>query len=330
MKHFVAIGCLICVSCETVVEIPVPQFDPQLVVTSHFSPDSVWSVSLHRSLSVNARLDPSAQFVDVASVTILGDNGIAESLIHHGNGLYRSVDRRQPIAGIRYRLHVESPDGLEVRAASSAPLPPRITHSSLDLVAMDDSSSRFPTNTYRLSIRFADPPIEENFYRVGLYSYRSTYSDGSAPDSAYRSATVYAPAFGWFCGFSDALDGSSGYASVADTCDSFVVTDRLFDGEEYSWAGNIDLNVSPEMPHKERLLLVVSSLSRDYFEYQRTLMDNIMTGPFVEPVPVYTNIEGGVGVFAGYSNANINVHLPECLITVNYFGGHRQVISCED
>ena len=59
------------------------------------------------------------------------------------------------------------------------------------------------------------------------------------------------------------------------------------------------------------LLLLLSSLSEDYFEYQRTLSEQVLSGPFVEPQGVYSNIEGGLGIFAGYTNTSLLLPLPE-------------------
>ncbi|MDE2958248.1 MAG: DUF4249 domain-containing protein [Bacteroidota bacterium] len=306
MKQYILACCLICAGCETVVEVEVPQYDSKLVVTSHFSPDSIWSVSLHRSLTIGVRQNPSALYVEGATVTILNDDGIAESLVYQGSGLYGSVIGTQPIAGVRYRLHVESGDEPQLTAASTAPLPPLITYSSIETVAENVPSGLTPHNIYRLSITFTDVPTEENYYRIGVYHYQRNHGFiESTPDSVYKLIHVYAPALGWYCGFSEAIGGPAGNLTAADICDSFVVTDRLFDGEEYHWGANVDLENYTDRPKKERLLIVLSSLSRDYFEYQRTLRDNIGTGVFGEPVPVYTNISGGLGIFAGFANADI-------------------------
>jgi hypothetical protein len=47
--------------------------------------------------------------------------------------------------------------------------------------------------------------------------------------------------------------------------------------------------------------LKIMALSKDYFQYKQTLLNQAYTGPslFAEPVQVYNNVEKGVGILAG-------------------------------
>lgn len=51
--------------------------------------------------------------------------------------------------------------------------------------------------------------------------------------------------------------------------------------------------------------LLLTSYSNDYVEYARTLLENQETGLFFEPFSVYSNIDGGLGIFAGYTNTTL-------------------------
>jgi len=51
------------------IEIPPPAYNPEVVVTSHFNPDSIWTVALHQSSSIGTKQDVSKQYESDASIT---------------------------------------------------------------------------------------------------------------------------------------------------------------------------------------------------------------------------------------------------------------------
>ena len=54
---------------------------------------------------------------------------------------------------------------------------------------------------------------------------------------------------------------------------------------------------------KGMITVYLNSLSKEFYKYALSFSEQIETGdnPFTEPVKVYSNIENGLGVFAGYS-----------------------------
>lgn len=51
-------------------------------------------------------------------------------------------------------------------------------------------------------------------------------------------------------------------------------------------------------------------MSEDYYKYQRTYIKQIETknNPFASVIEVYSNIENGVGIFAGHNRQRIHLH----------------------
>ena len=49
-------------------------------------------------------------------------------------------------------------------------------------------------------------------------------------------------------------------------------------------------------------LLVVDD---HYYNYHQSLLTNSVDNPFAEPAPIYSNFEGGLGVFAAYNTFTI-------------------------
>ena len=52
-----------------------------------------------------------------------------------------------------------------------------------------------------------------------------------------------------------------------------------------------------------RYYFFLKNVSFEYYEYFRTGMKQleVIEDPFAEPVRIYSNIEGGKGIFAGYN-----------------------------
>ena len=55
MKYPLFFLILLCLGCETIIEVDAPEYNSEPVVTSFFSPDSTWSATVHKSLGVNIK-----------------------------------------------------------------------------------------------------------------------------------------------------------------------------------------------------------------------------------------------------------------------------------
>lgn len=303
---------LICLGCEAVVEVNAPQYNSEPVVTSFFSPDTTWSVTLHQSFGSSVRQDVTKQYITDATARIFQGSNMVDILSYVGKGEYVSTSGVEPAIGVMYTLKVDFPKKSSIEAVSMAPLSIDISDYSIESLP---PSSEFPGRTdgisrYQFRVVFLDR-AGPNYYRIGLYRYESNpYARKETdPDSVYRRIWFDDYSAGWSCGYEsdfvfDPLDGSGAAGEESFCFEEFVVTDRLFDGKSYSWSGttgNLVLDAG-----RNELLLIASSLSEDYYEYLRTLERNEFYDPLTEePFPMYTNVNGGLGVFAGYTNTRL-------------------------
>ena len=64
-------------------------------------------------------------------------------------------------------------------------------------------------------------------------------------------------------------------------------------------------------PAKQKTYLQVLYISAAYYEYLKTarLHDYTRENPFAEPLSVYSNVENGYGIFAGYSSQTFELVL---------------------
>ena len=303
-------------ACETVVEIDPPAYEPELVVTSYFAPDSLWSAAIHRSLSVGVSQDPSAQYVETATVTILSGSDIVDTLRYAGRGRYVSNTERYPVAGKPYTLRAQAPGMTTAQAVSTAPEPTPISEISfenLGLISPDVPIAR--EYKFRLRFRLEDPP-GRNFYRFGVYKFGESYfadqyPDLNLPDSVYWPIPVDAGDVSWFCGYSEAYRGTPTTGCPGCTCDDSALTDQLFDGQSYQVSVTFSLYPSSQGNARNEILLLVSTLSEDFFEIKRALEEHFnQNAAFSAPQDIYSNVNGGLGVFAGYSNTAVILPIP--------------------
>ena len=307
MKYLCLFMTFVFLGCEQIIEIDPPEYNPEPVVTGLFSTDSVWTIKVHRSLGITVRQDATIQYIPDASVRITNDLGMVDVLEYQGNGDYVSSAGTIPIPNVRYTLHVDIPEETRLHATATAPPRVEIANYSFEHIGTTSAPDPFTDQIYRLMVKFSDVP-GPSFYRVGVYRYEKNQYSSLDPsflkkDSFYVQLGVdLSQSTGWACGYVEAVRPEPTSSNAGGTCDESVIIDNAFDGESYSWTGII---VIPLSTGRRELILLLSSLSQDYFEYIRTQSENYFFNPLSEPVQVHSNIEGGLGVFAGYTNTTL-------------------------
>lgn len=261
--------------CESMIsDVEVPESDPKLVVTSFLSPaDDTLSVSVYKSRPLYkpaSSWDNSFPPVNNATVTISDGNKSVTLPYHPQSGIYKTAAAAMPVnPGTTYYLSVTTPEGF--KAESSCTIP-RDAVPEVEIVSVDTMMD-YGTNTRKVSLRFRDLPGQGNYYRISA----GTYYD-----------------FGYESYFSE-----TGF----ERGEPFV-SDKNKDGEYFTYrTWEIYQN------NGEDFRLYVSLLLTDanYFNYHRSANESSDgDNPFAEPTPVYSNIRGGLGVFAGV-NGKITV-----------------------
>ena len=308
MRRILLILPVVCLACETVVEVEPPQYAPQYVATGFFSLDSTWSLTVHRSLSVGEFQSAQRQFVDDATVSILLGDKTVDKLQYHGSGWYRSTQGEYPIANTSYTLSIEVRGQPRLMAVAEAPAPAPVIHSSVELLS-SQQFGRSIRGKFKMELRFKDT-LGPNYYGIRVYQLGPNpifqyFPDANAPDSVYSVLGIQDVNVGWYCGFVDAAIRSRDTGGANFGCSHSVVMDEYFDGREYVWSGVVSESIYLDDPIRSEVLVVLSILSEEYFEYHRTLDLQGFDDLFSEPLSVFSNIQGGLGIFAGYANTYV-------------------------
>lgn len=260
------------VSCEKVANnVKLPQFGHKLVVTSFISPyDSVSFVTIDS----NERL-----YGDLTDIEPLGNlkvtisDGTKKIELKKGNIQYyiRRIDMAIH-AGGTYNLEVTSDKGLRANAICSIPFQ-RELNITADTVRINSNN---PEPGYgselRIKVFLDDPPGEANYYCVEgkLLDYNRFY--GGYP----YITDLFKQEESWF-------------------------SDEGFDGKRI-YANNFGSQSYASDSDSVKAVIYILNTNKDYFTYHKSLAKySGGENPFSEASPVFSNINGGLGIFAGYT-----------------------------
>jgi len=284
-------------SCELVIDVDTPDFQPTLVLNSIIYPDSTIVVELSRDRYIldGAEFDP----VSGAQV-VLFENDLEvetlremEAMYEYQKGYYQSSTRPKP--GMTYRVEVTAEGFDNLTAEEVLPeQPPVFEISNLDVFTTD-----FGQSSIQLDLQI-DDQTGENYYRIVpyvSYNFRTSIID---PLTEMEVDTTFR--------FTEALYGTTENLAVDDHLqDALLFTDQLFEGKSYSL--NLEVIISsglifdhPDLDEDPKLIFELRSVSASYFDYFNTseLQQWVANDPFAESVQVSSNIENGRGIFASY------------------------------
>ena len=298
-------------ACETVIDLDIPPEPTRLVVNSVINPDSLITMRLSKSKSV---LDQADFFTVVrdARVTLYEDGREVARLNDQGEGRYLADFR--PSIGRQYTVEAAAEGLPPVEAHSSIQTPIVIEDVTVNKVKIENGSTCINgdcqpsySDEYQLGLRLSDPPNQVNYYEIVAYAVVQdsfpNYDDlGNfiGYDSTQWENQVYLQTDDPVVDnpYSD-LEGGGFYG------ESLLFSDELFSGQSYTVAFTTDTYFG----EVKELTVQLRTLSEDQYQYLRTrhLQEYNASNPLSEVVPVYTNIENGFGIFAGYSTSSIEV-----------------------
>jgi hypothetical protein len=283
-------------SCTKVVDIDLPSHEPKIAVNSLFTDGRSIRVHLARTTSI---LDDSDPLITNATIELRQDD-VPTDTFYFSSGYYYShiIAEREK----KYSLVIKVPDLSDVTCEDIIPERTLIeSHSHTDSIMMD--SNKFPV--MQLGLTFTDEP-GVNYYELSIIA--DYISDGYQ-----RKGPV------WFAATTDPVLNATGLLDYQPQ--SIVFSDDLFDGNQISLKVNYSIQTG-EIPligsgpaYGYKLFVSLRSISHPYYQYRRKQIiysflqeTDIFTGMH-DPVTLYTNINGGYGIFAGYSSDNKTINI---------------------
>jgi Domain of unknown function (DUF4249) len=275
--------------CESVVGVEPGPHTSRLVVLGLFQPGQPWDILVTRTVGTGDTTDVYDAMVTDATVEIRTAAGPLVTLGHRDRGHY-TADTALPEPGITYTLRVSAPGFAPVEATSSAPPP-------LDVVAVLTHGEDGRTSVH---VQYVDPAGRGDTYSIQLLAPVDT-TGGGAPALTAVGFQTDAPSIRNESFFDSISEGSSRPLYYLA-----LFSDVLFDGREVTF----DLDLFDESVAPTRAELTRASPA--YYGYLRTLflLQDAEENPFAEPIIPYSNVEGGLGAFAGYTPSGVTLEGP--------------------
>jgi len=300
MQVFILVFCsmffISCYETEIPIDIPIPQ--PRLVIHSIFTPFTPPVVkSFAVFVSHNTGVFDTLKTDQIADATVsLFVNGQLSQIMNY-DSVYGYKADFYPNAGIEYSISVEKL-GFESVFAKGM-IPDKVNIKSCELIpfaGLGEGDRAFS----QLSVTFDDPIDQANYYEISVLGY------GQENDKYILTTT-------------DKVITSESYYPSPVSMDAkkperLLFSDKLINGKthtvEMSFRSNQALigNLLYITPHQ--LFLSFRTVSEEYYRYYTTLFKQVndrrqdLLFGMSEPSSVYSNIENGHGVFAGYYEDN--------------------------
>lgn len=308
-NKYLIILSLLLIACACTKELPFPggNAKPLLVVNCIFTPNELLKVHVSESCHIKDN-DCIAKNIKNAEVFLKDDAGITLAKLEHAEeGIY--IYNESISFGKTYHLEVThdqySPS--KVSAVSQVPS----SFSSTFVGKEEGIMNGVPV--WGFDVEIVDDPNVDNYYILeGSFEILDGFHDnGTVETNGYEE-----PHFAHHT-----LDGNAENNSISAGFDIFIyplrsvfLPDENFQGQTYKTRIGVrdedlyNYNFENIVAH-----LSIKSVNKEMYEFYKSLeLARLGQGNiFAEPVILYTNIEGGLGIFTSYAENKYEVNVPK-------------------
>lgn len=300
---------IILTSCQRELDLKVPKPPSQLAVYASWQREQPLTVYVAESRNMGDSAVPEVFYdprqptltteeqyrrffsIGNAEVTVYKDNVFYDKLVYDAEKyLYKSTSGKLAMYGSGYSVKVTAPGFTEATSpVVTFPEPVHINSvtTQKDVAADDYASGRLS----EVTIEFNDVSTAKDWYRVRLLETSQTGTETQLSYTAIYPKdidVVVTPTI-------EPLEGSPYVYS-----DQIILNDEHFNGRAKkltlrfsSWSFRVGDNISGKV--------VLEHITEDQFKYIKSQILNV-ENPFSTPVPRYTNIKNGQGIFSLYSS----------------------------
>lgn len=288
-------------SCELVTQVDIPEPPLAAVVNSVFTTDTTWFINVSTSAHI---LSEFSRPIDDVQVFLSDETGLQIPVTEFNRfdstggfivggmlrgSFFRTSTNPQP--GMTYHLEVKGSNIPTAHATARTP-----SYVPLVDVKVDSANAIEPGGdvNYRatpIEFTFDDPAGESDYYYPRLFAFYEFISILNG-DTTRGVNPVYLPLV--------KEPTESGLFGIQREVDA--IADELFDGKRKTVRLYI-IDYSPDLQGPKPLAtrFYLNHANYEYFQYTRSLelAERARGNPFAEPVQVYSNVDGGLGIFAG-------------------------------
>ena len=294
---------VLALSCEKTFDVNsvVEERASQLIVVSNFTLDRTLQVYVSASQSIFS--DDPAEFIEDAIVELYRNDEyltqlrFSEEKDKVSNQPFYSAEDFQPQVGIRYTIKVDAPGFETVTAHSQIPTPIKMISSHIsDLQFSETLDEKETLVRYNVNVAFEDPSMVTNYYHINLLQQFRAY-DIIENDTLYFQEELRPVVF------SNQMNTNYQVAHIGG---GLLLVDEGLDGQTIRLELPVEFKYLPTRNELGKLFIELRAVSKEYYQYFSTIsrQDGVSDTPFSDPVIVYDNIDGGQGVFAGFSSSS--------------------------
>ena len=302
---------VISISCTKEIEIEIPPEKPKMVLYSTMVP---FTLPRPKPLSLSIKstkhiYDSSIAFIQNADVYLYKDDQILDTLLYV-DSLKTYPISIFPTTGDVFSIIVQKEGFETVSAKCDIPSKVLITDTLIMPIAYyDETGSVFS----QVSISFIDPLNEINYYEIALSDIAFSYDE---PENFYELSSN-----------NNIITSESYYPSLINF-DMKKPKHLLFNDETIN-GKSCNLNVFYTPPQTESdhryisnhyITIHLRSVTKDYYKYKTTMIqqlnnreEDILYG-MGEPLNVISNVKNGYGLFSGFNNDMVTMHINKQII----------------
>ena len=278
-------------SCKEVVQSEFPDVEKTPVVNSILKSDSTLIINLSYSASLNFG---KIEYIKNATIRFFVDDNLEETISNAEDGMY--ISNITIASGKKYNCEIDIPGYEMITCEAIIPLRAKIINITHKNFAYTDAEGTiFPA----VVLTFENNINTSEYFEIVIKALRKNWEG--------EERNIYA----WLVGIDDPVIINEGLP-IAVFSDE-LITDSIYTMSLNYFTGGSSGNTADTYPY----IVELRSINYDYYKYLKQLYlfkqavnsDNL-TGS-TPPVQIYSNVENGYGIFAGYSNFISDTIFPE-------------------
>ncbi|MDA3927806.1 MAG: DUF4249 domain-containing protein [Prolixibacteraceae bacterium] len=317
-------------SCQEEMILDESLLEPKIAVLTFLSPNNIIYIKLLHDIPVYQNGDGMNEVPD-ATITLYEDdqkveelerlfyveryrdeNG--ESIASTDTNFYFLTTGKLAQVDKTYRMEIESATYGNSSCETTIPEPVANIILKTEFEETTNNNRNYYKANFKLS--FSDPADEENYYRIILTEIKGQKTH-FVDDSLDHTIYIHNSFGGNRMNTEDPIffyeKNNANSFVVGETDNNYgIFTDESINGKDYELSFSASFNPDPayidttngEFIQYEVLL---QSISKDMYYYLKSIdqQEIMYEFPFAEPIPIYTNVENGIGILGSYSSTSV-------------------------
>lgn len=292
-------GIFLILGCDKDIQYTFLNFKAQLVVNASISIEDGLIVRLSRSVPPGG---DEVYFKDLqvkdALVQVIAEDGKTFALIHSEKGTYLPDSTFKPANRIKYVLKVSHRTYGNIE--SDSVIIPQSNISDTVIATITDKLSINDEQLIQYKINLQDPENTQNYYRFVFKNIYATVNRKTTASNSFLRNPSSTSACSYFSYFASKFIGDECFNGKPVTLIFDTEIEKLFIAPGANYILPSDMSVE------------IIYLSKEAFEYYRSRkVPEDFEHTFSDPLPLASNVKGGLGMFVAYTSRQFVFKVPK-------------------